>query len=413
MNANFLLRLPGSVFSGWTPRVIPAPLPCQLRLPRIVTQVAFLPGFCCFVSFSGCCRPLQSPRLIAALYLQVRTSCWLVASLRSTVFAVFANGPCVLTVAPPRLFLPGRVYPVFQSVVSLIRPPLRRFAVTVSSDFVASFRDPGFFPVFRDGSASRACGVFLVAFFLSPASGCCRSGVFLSRFFQTSPGFVALLRRGDSFFVAVCNRSVPLSHRVFPVSLPRSRRPRFRFFVLSSRFCCSCVIVVNRRFSFFAGSPVGCFLPAVLLRWFSRFFAPSRFPDCVTPLVCLPFAQAPLAGDVSTILHSRLLLSCVFPVMLPRRASLFALLRGSGFPEVPRFSLAGSASPVFAASCFCYINCFVSCLLSYVDPLRRPGCCSAVFFSRVFRFCCAVAFFRLRRPVVSVRPLSPFFRLRM
>ena len=247
----------------------------------------------------------------------------------------------------------------------------------------------------------------------APASGCCRSGVFLFRFFQTSPGFVALLRRADSFFVAVCNRSVPLSHRVFPVSLPRSRRPRFRFFVLSSRFCCSFVIVVNRRFSFFAGSPVGCFLPAVLLRWFSRFFAPSRFPDCVTPLVCFPFAQVPLAGDVSPILHSRLLLSCVFPVMLPRRASLFALLRGSGFPAVPRFSLAGSASPVFAASCFCYINCFVSCLLSYVDPLRRPGCCSAVFFSRVFRFCCAVAFFRLRRPVVSVRPLSPFFRPRM
>ena len=100
----------------------------------------------------------------------------------------------------------------------------------------------------------------------APASGCCRSGVFLFRFFQTSPGFVALLRRADSFFVAECNRSVPLSHRVFPVSLPRSRRPRFRFFVLSSRFCCSFVIVVNRRFSFFAGSPVGCFLPAVLLR---------------------------------------------------------------------------------------------------------------------------------------------------
>ena len=363
-----------------------------------------MPGFCCFVSFSGCCRPLQSPRLIAALYLQVRTSCWLVASLRSTVFAVFANGPCVLTVAPPRLFLPGRVYPVFQSVVSLLRPPLRRFAITVSSDFVASFRDPGFFPVFRDGSASRAFGA---CFRLLPLRR------FLVPFLQTSPGFVALLRRADSFFVAVYNRFVPFTRRVFPVSLPRSRRPRFRFFVLSSRFCCSFVIVVNRRFSFFAGSPVGCFLPAVLLRWFSRFFAPSRFPDCVTPLVCLPFAQVPLAGDVSTILHSRLLLSCVFPVMLPRRASLFALLRGSGFPEVPRFSLAGSASPVFAASCFCYINCFVSCLLSYVDPLRRPGCCSAVFFSRVFRFCCAVAFFRLRRPVVSVRPLSPFFRPRM
>ena len=314
---------------------------------------------------------------------------------------------------PPGCFCPVTSTRFFNLLFRCSAPPLRRFAVTASSDFVASSRDPGFFPVLRDGSASRTFGVFLVAFFLSAASGCCRSGVFLFRFFQTSPGFVVLLRRADSFFVAVCNRSVPFTHRVFPVSPPRSRRPRFRFFVLSSRFCCSFVIVGNRRFRFFAGSPVGCFLPAVLLRWFSRFFAPSRFPDCVTPLVCIPFAQAPLACDVSTILHCRLLLSRVFPEMLPRRASLFALLRGSGFPAAPRFSLAGSAFPVFAASCFCYINCFVSCLLSYVDPLRRPGCCSAVFFSRVFRFCCAVAFFRLRRPVVSVRPLSPFFRPRM
>ena len=269
MNANFLLRLPGSVFSGWTPRVIPAPLPSQLRLPRIVTQVAFLPGFCCFVSFSGCCCPPQSPRLIASLYLQVRTSCWLVASLRSPVFAVFANGPCVLTVAPPRLFLPGHVYPVFQSVVSLLRPPLRRFAVTVSSDFVASFRDPGFFPVFRDGSASRACGVFLVAFFLSPASGCCRSGVFLFRFFRRPP--VSLLccvapilvlspfvigpslLPIASFRFRLPGRGVPVSVSSF--FLPASVAPLSSWGIAGFVFLLAVLLVVSSRPCCSVGSP--------------------------------------------------------------------------------------------------------------------------------------------------------------
>ena len=66
--------------------------------------------------------------------------------------------------------------------------------------------------------------------------------------------------------------------------------------------------------------------------------------------------------------------------MLPRRASLVALLSCSVFQADFRFSSAGYVSPVLAASCICCICCFVPCLLGCIAPLRRPGCCSFVLF---------------------------------
>ena len=65
--------------------VIPAPCPCQRRLPRFVLQVAFFAGFRCFLSFSGfCCRRVP-PRFVSLLYFQGRASFCRNASLRSPV----------------------------------------------------------------------------------------------------------------------------------------------------------------------------------------------------------------------------------------------------------------------------------------------------------------------------------------
>ena len=129
-----------------------------------------------------------------------------------------------------------------------------------------------------------------------------------------------------------------------------------------------------------AGCLFGCFLPSVLPRRLFWFVAPSRFPDYVAPLVCFPFAQAPIADHVAPIPHFRFLISCISPVMFPRRASLVALLRCSVFQGDSRSSSAGNVSPVFAASCIRRICCFVPCLLGYIAPLRLPGCFSVVLF---------------------------------
>ena len=119
-------------------------------------------------------------------------------------------------------------------------------------------------------------------------------------------------------------------------------------------------------------------------QFFLLFVASSRFPDCVTPLVCFPSAHVPPAGYVSPILHFRFLLSYVFPVMLPRRASSVASLRCSAFPADSRFLSAGYVSPVLPASCIYCICGFVSCLLGYTAPLRLPGCRSVdVFLPRL------------------------------
>ena len=65
--------------------VIPAPCPCQRRLPRFGLQVAFFAGFRCSVSFSGFRCSLWPPRFVSFLYFQGRASFCRVAWLRSPV----------------------------------------------------------------------------------------------------------------------------------------------------------------------------------------------------------------------------------------------------------------------------------------------------------------------------------------
>ena len=76
---------------------------------------------------------------------------------------------CVSPVASPRRRLPGFSTPIVLSFRS--RP--RRFGVTASSDFAASFCAPGFcFAIFRNRSIPRACArsrLLLLRSFLDPA----------------------------------------------------------------------------------------------------------------------------------------------------------------------------------------------------------------------------------------------------
>ena len=73
-----------------------------------------------------------------------------------------------------------------------------------------------------------------------------------------------------------------------------------------------------------------------------------------------------------------------------------------GFPRLVT-TLLSSRLPVFAV--------FVASFPVFSAVLRRcdvPVVAPSFCFSRVFQFCCPVAFFRLRRPVASVRSLLRF-----
>ena len=74
-------------------------------------------------------------------------------------------------------------------------------------------------------------------------------------------------------------------------------------------------------------------------------------------------------------------------------------------PGVPRLvtSLLSLLLPVFAVFVASF-PVFSAVLLRCDVPVVAPSFC----FSRVFRFCCPVAFFRLRRPVAPVRSLLRF-----
>ena len=173
-------------------------------------------------------------------------------------------------VAPSRRGFPGFSSPV----VALFRLLLRRFGVTASSDFAASFCAPGCrFAVFCNRSVPGACArprLLPLRSFLAPAS----SGVLRFRCFIVSRRLIFSLPFiiGPSLWPLRLSGFAPLVaaslflflRSVFPVLLPPCRRGLLQVF--SSARCL-----------------FGCFLPSVLIRSFPRFVAPSRFPDCVTP----------------------------------------------------------------------------------------------------------------------------------
>ena len=180
-------------------------------------------------------------------------------------FVVFVNGPCVLTVASPRLRLPGVVYPVFQAL-------LFRGSACLS-DVLALRRLP--ISLLRFAPPVAGSLLFVTDLFLGPARvlGCCCSGVFLLRPFQASCGSVALSCLADYFFVAVYNRPIALA----PMSF-RFRVPGRGVFVSVSSFSLpgSVAPLSSRLFAGF----FFCSLPFWL-------FAPI-FVDPLVPPVCCP-----------------------------------------------------------------------------------------------------------------------------
>ena len=287
----------------------------------------------------------------------------------------------------PRSRLPGVVYPVFQALL------LRCSACF--SDVLALRRLP--ISLLRLAPPVVASLFFVTDLFLGPARvlGCCCSGVFSLRPFQASCDSVALSCLADYLFGAGHDRPIAVAPMSFRFRTPGGGVP-------VSVACCVLQVLSFACYLF------GCFLSSVLLRRFTRFAAPPRFPNCVTPLVCFSFAQFPVTRYAFPILRLRFSPSCIFPVILPRRASLVALLSCSLFPTAAHYpqlvmSLLSSLLPVldvFVAS----PPAFAAILLRCDFPVVAPSFC----FSRVSRFCCPVAFCRLRRPASSVRPLLRF-----
>ena len=106
-------------------------------------------------------------------------------------FAIFENGPCVLTVASLWLRRPCLGYPVFQALLFRCSACL--------SDVLALRRIP--ISLLRFAPPVSPLRFFVTDLFLGPARalGCCCSGFFLLRPFQGSCGSVALSRLADYF----------------------------------------------------------------------------------------------------------------------------------------------------------------------------------------------------------------------
>ena len=149
-------------------------------------------------------------------------------------FRGFCEWPmCPDRCAPPvisaRLRLPG--FPI--SVVSAFCFPVRHFAVTASSNFVASFRDSGF-----------ACRFFATDLLPSPAASSwlrpsgraipavAAPSFSCSGYFRRPPASAPCCVAPILFSSPPVIRSVAFAHRVFPVSFSRSRRPCSCFFVV-------------------------------------------------------------------------------------------------------------------------------------------------------------------------------------
>ena len=106
----------------------------------------------------------------------------------------------------------------------------------------------------------------------------------------------------------------------------------------------------------FARHLFGCFLPSVLLRWFSRFVSPSRFfPIALPRKFCLPFGQVPVAHYVSPILHFRFSLSCICSSNAAPSSLLGCVAQLLSFPSRFPVIFGRLGPPVFAASCICCI----------------------------------------------------------